>query len=227
MIISFTTFAAYTLIQKQNLDPATAFTALTLLHRLSNELGMIPMEFTHILQMKVSMDRIMEFLKETELDKYNESVALESKSNAVGFKDAKFMYHGSNTEEDITMGSSFNLHDMNVEFPIGKLTVICGSTGSGKTSLILSLLGELKTLVGESYLPDPREFSMSEPDLLTGTVPSGVAYAAQSSWMLNATVRDNILFGRPFDSDRYWKVIEACALTRDLETLDAGDMTEV
>jgi ABC-type multidrug transport system fused ATPase/permease subunit len=68
---------------------------------------------------------------------------------------------------------------------------------------------------------------MDKPDRETGLVKNCVSYVAQSAWLLNATVRENILFGRPFDADRYWKVIDACALTRDLETLDAGDMTEI
>ena len=54
-----------------------------------------------------------------------------------------------------------------------------------------------------------------------------VAYVAQTSWLLNATVRDNILMGSKYDADRYAAVIEACALTRDLQTLEGGDMTEI
>jgi ABC-type multidrug transport system fused ATPase/permease subunit len=76
-------------------------------------------------------------------------------------------------------------------------------------------------------LPDPRVSSMDKPDPETGLVKNCVSYVAQSAWLLNATVRENILFGRPFDAERYWKVIDACALKRDLETLDAGDMTEI
>ncbi|KAG6840729.1 hypothetical protein H0H93_004538 [Arthromyces matolae] len=60
----------------------------------------------------------------------------------------------------------------------------------------------------------------------TGT-GGGVAYAAQESWVLNASIKDNILFGAPFDEDRYNKVLDQCFLTRDLELLPAGDLTEV
>jgi ABC-type transport system involved in cytochrome bd biosynthesis fused ATPase/permease subunit len=105
----------------------------------------------------------------------------------------------------------------------------------GKTSLMLSLLGELQRVNGTNLLPDPRVSAMDKPDRETGLVKNCVSYVAQSAWLLNATVRENILFGRPFDADRYWKVIDACALKRDLETLDAGkflcliegDMTEI
>ena len=56
---------------------------------------------------------------------------------------------------------------------------------------------------------------------------NGVAYAAQESWVQNATIRDNILFGSPYDETRYEKVIRQCALEQDLELFEAGDQTEV
>lgn len=113
---------------------------------------MIPMEFAHILQMKVSMDRIREFLKETELDKYGKNEPIfQDMDTSVGFKDGKFVYQGTKTDASQDMESSqtnsgFYLRDLEVIFPSGKLSVICGSTGSGKTSLILSLLGELQRI---------------------------------------------------------------------------------
>lgn len=54
-----------------------------------------------------------------------------------------------------------------------------------------------------------------------------VSYAAQSAWIQGASIRDNILFGRPFEEERYWKVIEDSALIADLEIFPEGDRTEV
>lgn len=54
-----------------------------------------------------------------------------------------------------------------------------------------------------------------------------VAYVAQQAWIQNATVRDNILFGRPFDEERYNRILDACALRPDLQILPAGDATEI
>ena len=54
-----------------------------------------------------------------------------------------------------------------------------------------------------------------------------LAYVAQQAWIQHATVKDNILFGKPFDSHRYQQVLEACALTADLKILPAGDLTEI
>lgn len=85
------------------------------------------------------------------------------------------------------------------------------------------LLKEMKRVHGHHYLPDSRKATYDHD---TGLF-NNVAYAAQSAWLLNATIRDNILFGEPYDAQRYAEVIRACALVRDLETLEGGDMTEI
>ena len=87
--------------------------------------------------------------------------------------------------------------------------------GSGKTSLLLALCGELHF---------EREGPSSWYGLPRG---GGIAYAAQEGWVQNATIRDNILFGSPYDPVRYSTVLKQCALERDLELFEAGDMTEV
>ncbi|KAJ3072963.1 hypothetical protein HDU98_002550 [Podochytrium sp. JEL0797] len=118
--------------------------------------------------------------------------------------------------------TAFTLRDLNVNFPVGSLSVVCGPTGCGKSSLLQALLGEMKRLSGNAYLPDKR-FYRSSSSALDG----GVAYVAQTSWLQNATIRDNITFGELYDPIRYDKVIKACALVKDLETLEAGDLTEI
>ncbi|KAI8611877.1 hypothetical protein BC830DRAFT_624097 [Chytriomyces sp. MP71] len=105
--------------------------------------------------------------------------------------------------------SAFKLADVSVEFPPSKLTVVVGATGSGKTSLILSLLGETTRLSG------------------TRLCPSSVAYVSQSAWLTNATIRENILFGTEWDPVRYRRVVQACALVKDFELLEGSDLTEV
>ncbi|MEE6470444.1 hypothetical protein FKM82_008972 [Ascaphus truei] len=100
---------------------------------------------------------------------------------------------------------------LNIKFTLqkGKLIGICGSVGSGKSSLILSILGQM-TLV---------EGTMS-------VVAGSIAYAAQQAWIFNASVRENILFGEEYDETKYQSSLEACCLYPDIESLPHGDLTE-
>ncbi|XP_072401346.1 multidrug resistance-associated protein 1 isoform X12 [Diabrotica undecimpunctata] len=101
------------------------------------------------------------------------------------------------------------LKDININIKKKTLTAIVGTVGSGKSSLISAFLGEM--------------------DKLSGRVNSygKVAYVSQQAWIQNATLRDNILFGKPYDKTLYDAVVEACALNPDLDMLPAGDQTEI
>ncbi|KAI8806523.1 hypothetical protein BJ742DRAFT_816187 [Cladochytrium replicatum] len=113
----------------------------------------------------------------------------------------------------------FELHDIDVAFPDSKLTVVCGATASGKSSLLMAILGEMYHVSGDYFNPN------EEREVNGGNGP--VAFVSQQAWLLNATIRDNILFGKEFDEGRYRKVLFACSLEKDLETLEGGDMTEI
>ncbi|KAL1925295.1 uncharacterized protein VTP21DRAFT_178 [Calcarisporiella thermophila] len=122
------------------------------------------------------------------------------------------------------------LRALTISFPRGKLSIICGPTGCGKTALLLALLGEMERVGGFVQAPtlgSQEEIERARVVDSSGLSHNGVAYVAQQAWLLNATVRDNILFGEEWNAERYRRVIEACALTRDLEILRAGDLTEI
>jgi ABC-type multidrug transport system fused ATPase/permease subunit len=163
-----------------------------------------------------------EFLNEPELDKYSDSHE-RTDDGIIGFKDGEFTYYGVPQAPDSPSGldqHSFVLRNVNVMFPAGKVSAIVGPTGSGKTSLLAALLGEMKKVTGRYSIPEGHIFSLEAEK-------SKVCYVPQTAWLMNATIRDNILFGEPYDEKRYASVISACALRRDLETLDNGDLTEI
>ena len=116
----------------------------------------------------------------------------------------------------------FNLSNLNVEFPIGKLTIVTGPTGSGKTAVLIALLGEMELLEGKSWLPKHP----SQVDAKTG-LRNSVAYAAQTPWLQQKSIKDNILFGEEYNEERYEATLEACALLPDLDMLEDGDATEI
>lgn len=118
--------------------------------------------------------------------------------------------------------SPFQLVDLSVEFPTGKLSVVSGPTGSGKSAILTALLGEMELLQGETYLP--KQATQVDPE--TG-LRNSVAYASQTPWLQQKSIKDNILFGEEYNEDRYDETLEACALVPDLEMLEDGDQTEI
>lgn len=98
---------------------------------------------------------------------------------------------------------------INLTVKRGERVAVFGSTGSGKTSLLLSVMGSLEKLAGNVL------------------VKGSVSYAAQNPWMINASIRENILFGSEYDERRYRRVVLACSLLPDIKRLPAGDATTI
>ncbi|KAH7100998.1 P-loop containing nucleoside triphosphate hydrolase protein [Auriculariales sp. MPI-PUGE-AT-0066] len=116
----------------------------------------------------------------------------------------------------------FMLRNINVLFPRGKLSVITGPTGSGKSSLLAALLGEMDCVSGHVLLPKTGHLV----DVETG-LHEGVSFCAQQPWLQSKSIRENILFGSPVEEERYNAVVDACALLPDLKQLDNGDATQI
>ncbi|KAK7462805.1 hypothetical protein VKT23_020779 [Stygiomarasmius scandens] len=186
---------------------------------------MLLYEMTQSITGKVSLDRITDFLYETELlDAYYQekdglrslSVRPPDASDKIGFRNATFSWSKDSADGTATPSQrQFLLQIDELLFKKGCINLIVGPTGSGKTSLILGLLSEMHFIPSgpDSWYNLPRE--------------GGVAYAAQESWVQNTTIKENIVFGSEFDEERYKKVIHQSALERDLALFDAGDETEV
>ncbi|XP_051808767.1 ATP-binding cassette sub-family C member 8 isoform X3 [Acanthochromis polyacanthus] len=128
------------------------------------------------------------------------------------------------------------LSNVDIKIPFGKLTMIVGQVGCGKSSLLLAALGEMQRVSGTvtwNSLPNPEHEGDESP---TDRDAAGdgdirkrgaVAYASQKPWMLNATVVENITFEMPMIKSRYKAVIEACSLQPDIDILPQGDQTEI
>ncbi|KAH9041238.1 P-loop containing nucleoside triphosphate hydrolase protein [Lactarius pseudohatsudake] len=184
---------------------------------------MIPL----FIRARVSLDRVNDFLHDTELldefadaKKGSERVmptdASHFDQDVIGFRNASFTWSNDHADGTLTPSRRFTLRVQGeLLFKRGCFNLIIGPTGSGKTSLLMALLGEMHfvPMSPDSWYHLPRE--------------GGVSYAAQESWVQNETIRDNILFGAAYDEERYNKVIYQCGLQRDLSLFDAGDKTEV
>ncbi|KAJ3920632.1 P-loop containing nucleoside triphosphate hydrolase protein [Lentinula edodes] len=223
------TYAAYTLIMKQNLTASAVFSSLVVFENLQRYINAIFMYWTRALAAKVSLDRFTDFLLDTELlDNHNPSSSstqalnvghsniVESSPDEIGFCNASFSWSSNTNGTDTPSGRKFILKiNDKLSFKRGCLNLITGPTGSGKTSMLHALLGEMHFIRSgpDSFFHLPRH--------------GGVAYAAQESWVQNETIKNNILFASEYNETRYKEVIYACGLERDLELFDAGDDTEV
>ncbi|SCU89344.1 LAMI_0D13234g1_1 [Lachancea mirantina] len=213
-LMTSVTFAIYVYVQGGVLTTPVAFTALSLFTLLRNPLDQMSDMLSFVIQSKVSLDRVQDFLDEEETAKYEQ---LTTSKNRLGFENATVSWDQA--------GQDFKLKNINIDFKLEKLNVVIGPTGSGKTSLLMGLLGEMELVEGKIFVPalDPREDLIVDADGMTNSI----AYCSQAAWLLNDTAKNNILFSNPYNEVRYNAVVEACGLKRDFEILEAGDQTEI
>ncbi|KAM9491700.1 ATP-binding cassette sub-family C member 10-like [Salvelinus alpinus] len=219
VVISIITFVTYVLLGHE-LTAATVFTTLALVGMLIVPLNSFPWVLNGILEAKVSLDRIQRFLKlpNQDLDAYFSHVAPEDPQDAIVMSQGIFSWQGPGGPDHPTSSDtespkgSLMLHSLNLSITKGSLVVVVGKVGCGKSSLLAAITGELNRRGGDVYVQGRED---------------GFGLAAQEPWIQHATVRDNILFGKDYNSSFYQAVVEACALTDDLNILPNGDRTEV
>ncbi|KAK8553909.1 hypothetical protein V6N12_030888 [Hibiscus sabdariffa] len=200
VVVTVVSFGAFTLLGG-DLTPARAFTSLSLFALLRMPLNTLPNLLSQVVNANVSLQRLQElFLAEERVLAPNPP--LQPGLPAISIKDGNFSWD-SKAEKP-------TLSNINLEVPVGSLVAIVGGTGEGKTSLISAMLGEIPADANSSVV-------------IRGTV----AYVPQVSWIFNASVRNNILFGCSFQPERYWKTIDVTALRHDLNILPDHDFTEI
>ncbi len=234
-MLSFITY----FLTKHPLDPAPIFSSLALFNSLRMPLNILPTVIGQVIDAWASVKRVQEFLLAEEqsddfgrgtqgekvlvLDHANftwERVATQDSakdlrphkkapkhekaaSNKPGSEE------GADTESTLTEVEPFRLHDMNFAVGRNELIAIIGGVGSGKSSLLAALAGDMRKSSGDVTLGASR------------------AYCPQYAWIQNASVRENIIFGKPFDRKWYQKVVDVCALQPDIDMLPHGDHTEI
>ncbi|GMH30982.1 hypothetical protein Nepgr_032825 [Nepenthes gracilis] len=201
LLISTLTFGT-AIVLGVHLDAATVFTTMTIFRILQEPIRTFPQSMISISQAMISLKRLDDFMTSKEL--MDESVERREGcegSTAVLVKDGFFSW-----DDD---GEELALKNINFRIRKGELSAIIGTVGSGKSSLLASILGEMHKIRGKV------------------TVCGTTAYVAQTSWIQTGTIEENILFGLPMNRERYREVLRVCCLEKDLEVMEFGDQTEI
>ncbi|CAG9820276.1 unnamed protein product [Phaedon cochleariae] len=254
VIISILTFATYVLMGNK-LTAATVFTSMALLNMLISPLNAFPWVLNGLTEAWVSIKRIQKLLDLDDLDfeKYYDNSLLENSDEEStdiliingGFSWLKHLtsleksqLHSSIEQKSIKGKGKgkksslaidkrkfaesieekngddlvFQLNNINLKIKKGQFIGIVGSVGSGKSSLLSAILGELSKTSG---------------NIVISQIESGFGFVTQQPWLQRGTIRDIILFGKPYDDTKYKSVLFACGLEEDMQILPAGDMTGV
>uniref|UniRef100_A0A8C1DU58 ABC-type glutathione-S-conjugate transporter n=1 Tax=Cyprinus carpio carpio TaxID=630221 RepID=A0A8C1DU58_CYPCA len=205
-LIAFAMFGVYVLIDDKNiLDAQKIFVSMALINILKTPLSQLPFAMSTTMQALVSLKRLGKFLCQDELKPDN--VTRESfKSGERSLVDKHYCNGTFSWSKD---GPPCLKSRISVRVPCGSLVAVVGHVGSGKSSLLSAMLGETEKRSGAV------------------SVKGSVAYVPQQAWIQNASLQDNILFGREKKESWYQRVLEACALLPDLDNLPAGDTTEI
>ncbi|KAL7753416.1 hypothetical protein RI367_001191 [Sorochytrium milnesiophthora] len=243
-LLAFSTFALYTAISSETLTPSKVFSSLSVLRLLTNPLNALIWSFGPIVQGIAGYRRIATFLEHTEVDLSGVergTIPLVGDSSARPDSPARHIAlqqmppHQTASGDTLVAPGDVDLsvnrrvmlriedgsfsYDADAKTPVLKninfdvyehtLVAVIGAVGAGKSSLISALLGEM--------------FKVNGRVMSNGRV----AYVPQQPWILNATVRENIQFGLPFDEVKYARVVDACSLRPDFSMLANGDNTMI
>ncbi|KAJ5675972.1 hypothetical protein N7462_008869 [Penicillium macrosclerotiorum] len=229
-MLAFITYA----LSKHDLNPAPIFSSLALFNSLRMPLNMLPLVIGQVTDASTALNRIQEFLYAEEQSEDIEK--LEEMSNAIEIEDASFTWERLPTDEkdaenakkpagrpeakvtsptekegleEETPAEPFQLKNVSLEVGRNELLAVIGTVGCGKSSLLSALAGDMRVTEGKVRMSTTR------------------AFCPQYAWIQNASVRNNILFGKDYDEKWYNDVIDACALTPDFAILPNGDQTEI
>jgi len=200
VLVAIFSFGAWT-IAGNTLNNADAYTALALFALLRFPMSFLPMLITMVVNALVSLKRIGAFLHKSESELSKEVMQGNHPVGEISIKEGEFTWDESLSKSTLT--------GINLDCKPGTLTMVVGSVGSGKSSILGALVGHI----------NKRQGSVG--------VGGKIAYVAQSAWIMNDTLQENVLIGDEVDSQRYIGALEAAQLGPDLDILPNGDLTEI
>ncbi|MCO5549813.1 hypothetical protein L7F22_003287 [Adiantum nelumboides] len=213
-VVSFVCYSAV----GHGLEAARIFSTLTFFLLLRTPLQMLPVVLSALADARAAVDRLSVFMQADLRSPYDVSGPqitpkdeMTKEGDMVSIENTTFLHHDDEDEEEKeSIGKrSTRLFIDSFHVKAGQLACIVGPVGSGKSSLLRALIGDMQ-LTGEG-----------------AKIAGKVSYCPQLAWLLSSSVRENIVFGRKFNKKRYEDVLTRCSLHADLATLSHGDETVV
>ncbi len=242
VLLSCISLAVFSLTTPELVRPSVIFASLGLFDQLEEAIASLPVIQVYMMEAWTSCVRVEKFLNQPEkalVADPGETIVFDKATvrwpriEDSDTPDANATVPSPDGESSTAAPAEETrsiLRNINVQFPTGKLSLITGKTGSGKSLLLAAILGEVKLLSGKIQVPEAPPVSIIESKDIGESnwiLPSLTAFVSQTPWVESGTLRENILFGMPYRESRYQKVLEACALEKDVELLADGDETEV
>ena len=211
LFLSVSSIGIYTLIKgKMVLENLLA--SIDIFDTMSASLYRLPIFITTLLNCLISLSRLEKFLNSKDFKKTSkEDIALKQQNIDIKLNNCNFGVFNSDLKKYKIL-----LYDLDLEIKKGELVAVLGETGSGKTCLVNAILNYLE------FIPKSNN-EKKIYNIVNGTI----SYASQNPWILNGTVRDNIIFYNELDLERYKKVLQICQLISDLSQLPGGELTEI
>jgi ABC-type multidrug transport system fused ATPase/permease subunit len=222
-IPSFAATVTYAIFGSMNvMNAGDIFGSLALFQQLRIPLVLLPRSLSMWADFRVALIRIQGLLVADELE--NELIIDKQSAYGINIEEADFIWEISkqdlsaeNSKENaeksdelaLQESAQFMLKGIDLKIKKGTMVAVVGAVGSGKSSLLNSLLGETKKLKGSV------------------TFSGSVGYCSQEAWIQNSTIRDNILFGSPYDEEKYLNTLKKCQLQKDLEQFPDRDFTQI
>jgi ABC-type multidrug transport system fused ATPase/permease subunit len=200
--VTFFSFTTYIFVGDAPLTSQKVFSSIALFNLLQFPMSIFPYVISSSVQAGISLKRVHRYLTSENLSKYVGRKEFSEKLPAVEIVNDSFSWEKN--------GNPI-LSNITLKLQRKSITAVIGKVGCGKSSLVSAILEEMCTVGVDCSV------------LVSGSV----AYVGQQAWIMNASFRDNILFGKPYDKEFYEKVLYSCALIPDLKILPAGDLTEI
>lgn len=226
-MLSCVSLSVYAYMVGGRVRASAIFASLGLFDQLDEAIGLLPLLQVYLMEAWTSCIRLEKFFAQPD------QAPVATRGQTISFQNATVRWprvEDADKNPPPVDETRSILRNVSLEFPQRQMSVITGKTGSGKSLLLAAILGEVKLVSGSIEVPAAPPASVLEAEHVSDSewiLPTLTSFVSQTPWIESGSLQENITFGLPLNDARYRKVLQACALEKDIELLVDGDQTEV